>query len=80
MSTLISSTGLVRFVLDHGPHVGQSRPAIIVRVINPTQQIVNMFVFPDVPHDQVAISFEEDVSYSPEHKPRTWHFDTSNER
>lgn len=71
---------LVRFVLNRGPHVGQSRPAIIVRITNPTTSTANMFVLPDVPYDEIAIAFEEDVPYSAEHKPRTWHFNSADER
>lgn len=75
---------IVHFVLPDGPHVGEHRPAIIVKVWRqgdgtpPNNGYSNLVVFMDGKNDgdryAGCIRWETSVIYSADPNPRTWHW------
>lgn len=72
---------IVHYVLPEGPHAGEHRPAIIVKVWNHTTGYVNLKVFLDGSNDDPAgrtqphwQEWQTSVLYSEEPQPRTWHW------
>ncbi len=75
---------IVHFVLPAGPHAGEHRPAIVVKIWdkwNEKSGVVNLQVFydgtNDHPHaqsDGPHIYWETSVGYSSEPEARTWHW------
>jgi hypothetical protein len=68
---------IVHYVLPDGPHAGEHRPAIVVRVWSEVG--VNLQVFMDGANDRVSgpgVVWATSVLYADpaEHKPRTWHW------
>ena len=74
----------VHFVLPDGPHAGEHRPAIVVKVWRqgdgtpPANGYSNLVVFMDGTNDGAAfggcIHWATSIEYSEEPKPRTWHW------
>lgn len=65
---------IVHYVLEDGPHAGESRPAIVVKVWDMETGTVNLNVFTDGENDGDARTWVTSVLYSGEHEPRTWHW------
>lgn len=75
---------IVHFVLQDGPHAGEHRPAIVVKVWRqgdgtpPANGYSNLVVFIDGTNDNPASAmcfhWATSVEYSAEPKPRTWHW------
>jgi len=75
---------IVHFVLLDGPHAGEHRPAIVVKVWRkgdgspPDNGYSNLVVFMDGtndgPHFGGCIHWATSVEYSAEPLPRTWHW------
>lgn len=73
---------IVHYVLPDGPHAGEHRPAIIVKIWDRHRGYANLQVFIDggndiawpisehIPGTQWATS----VEFSEEPRPRTWHW------
>jgi hypothetical protein len=70
---------IVHFVLPNGPHRGEHRPAIIVKIWDPSQGCVQLQVFTDGAHDGDAyaagVYWATSVLYEAAgQEPRTWHW------
>lgn len=77
---------IVHFVLPDGPHAGEHRPAIVVRVWRkgdgtpPDNGYSNLLVFLDGSNDAGAsgearpLLWATSIEYSEDPKPRTWHW------
>lgn len=79
---------IVHYVLSDGPHAGEHRPAIIVRVWRvrdadgnehpPDNGYSNLVVFMDGSNDgdrfAGCLSWQTSVVFSQEPQPRTWHW------
>lgn len=75
---------IVHFVLPDGPHAGEHRPAIVVKVWRqgdgtpPANGYSNLVVFMDGTNDGVqfggCIHWATSVEHSADPKPRTWHW------
>jgi hypothetical protein len=65
---------IVRYVLDDGPHAGESRAAVVVKVWDRETGCVNLQVFLDGENDGDSKAWVTSVFYSEEHDPRTWHW------
>ena len=78
---------IVHYVLPDGPHAGEHRPAIVVKVwrLNnadgtqrpPDNGYSNLIVFVDGTNDYLDYSgavWATSVVYSEDPKPRTWHW------
>jgi hypothetical protein len=66
---------IVHYVLPEGPHEGEHRPAIIVKVW--TGGYVNLQVFYDGTNDGPVVSGQPwvtSVEHSEDPRPRTWHW------
>lgn len=74
----------VHFVLPDGPHAGEHRPAVVVKVWRmgdgtlPANGYSNLVVFMDGTNDGAehggCIYWATSIEYSEEPKPRTWHW------
>jgi len=74
----------VHFVLPDGPHAGEHRPAVIVKVWRrgdgspPADGYSNLVVFMDGTNDGPSfggcIRWETSVTFSEDPQPRTWHW------
>jgi hypothetical protein len=74
---------IVHYVLPDGPHAGEHRPAIVVKVWRqgdgtpPSNGYSNLVVFVDGTNDYPNYSgavWATSIEYSAEPKPRTWHW------
>jgi len=75
---------IVHFVLSDGPHEGEHRPAIVVKVWRqgdgspPANGYSNLVVFMDGTNDGAAfagcVRWATSIEYSEEPRPRTWHW------
>lgn len=68
---------IVHFVLENGQHVGEHRPAMVVKVWNKESGYINLLVFCDGTNDYLNgkdTRWVTSVEYSEEPKPRTWHW------
>lgn len=69
---------MVHYVLPNGTHVGEHRPAVIVRVWDHGTGYCNLMVFNDGTNDGVEYStgptWVTSVEFSEEPLPRTWHW------
>lgn len=75
---------IVHFVLPDGPHKGEHRPAIVVKVWRqgdgtpPTNGYSNLLVFMDGTNDGPnfggCVNWQTSVTFDQESKPRTWHW------
>lgn len=75
---------IVHFVLQDGPHAGEHRPAIVVKVWRqgdgtpPANGYSNLVVFMDGTNDGASyagcVHWATSIAYSAEPKPRTWHW------
>lgn len=72
---------IVRYVLSDGRAAGESRPAIIVRVFDPTDTKVQLQVFTDGMNDGLTrdtgsegIMWKTSVPYDPDGALGTWHW------
>jgi hypothetical protein len=75
---------IVHFVLPDGPHAGDHRPAIVVRVWRqgdgtpPANGYSNLLVFMDGTNDGPnfggGINWQTSVTFSADPQPRTWHW------
>ena len=74
---------VVHYVLPDGPHAGEHRPAIVVKVWRrgdgspPANGYSNLQVFVDGTNDYPDYSgsvWATSVEYSEEPRPRTWHW------
>lgn len=67
---------IVHYVLPDGPHAGEHRPAIVVKIWSGSY--VNLVVFVDGTNDGPqfggCILWATSIEHSPEPKPRTWHW------
>jgi hypothetical protein len=68
----------VHYVLEDGPHAGEHRPAIIVKVWSKSIGSVNLVVFMDGTNDGPdfggCIRWCTSVAPSEAMSPRTWHW------
>lgn len=76
---------IVHYVLDAGPHAGEHRAAVVVKVWRksdgapPDNGYSNLMVFLDGMNDSPtgvthSMLWATSVEYSEEPKPRTWHW------
>lgn len=75
---------IVHFVLPDGPHAGEHRPAVVVKVWRrgdgspPDNGYSNLLVFMDGTNDGAQFSGyvnrQTSIEYSEEPRPRTWHW------
>lgn len=78
VSSLVTVGRIVFYRLEHGPHVGEDRPAIVVRVW--PGEMVNLQVFTDGANDgeghQSGIAWATSVHYDASADPATgtWHW------
>ena len=69
----------VMYVLEHGIHPGESRPAFVVKKWG-AGHFVNLIVLTDCSNDFYSgsaaqgILWATSVHYSPTKEPRTWHY------
>lgn len=67
---------IVHYVLPDGPHAGEHRPAIVVKVWS--GNYVNLVVFMDGTNDgpeySGCIRWATSIEHSAEPKPNTWHW------
>lgn len=69
---------MVHYVMGEGPHAGDHRPAIVVKVWSKTSGTSNLQLFVDGQNDGYPagqnVVWKTSVVYSAEPKPNTWHF------
>lgn len=75
---------IVHYVLPDGPHAGEHRPAMVVKVWRrgdgspPANGYSNLLVFMDGTNDGPqfggCVHWATSIEYSTEMRPRTWHW------
>jgi hypothetical protein len=74
----LTEGSIVHFVLEGGPHKGEHRPAIVVKVWDKATGYVNLIVFLDGTNDATSpefiIHWATSVHYDESKELRTWHW------